>query len=113
MILEAIALDRAQENKVFARYKGDREEQYREIIGRCANFEAEIVKRWPINKFTCAEREKDGTDIKRLQSWLDKIRKFNFYGGTQAEEAAARLKACEGILDVYAQQVFEAHGENQ
>ena len=113
MILEAIALDRAQENKVFARYKGDREEQYREIIGRCANFEAEIVKRWPINKFTCAEREKDGTDLKRLQSWLDGICKFNFYVGTRAEEAAARLKTCEGILDIYAQQVFEAHGENQ
>ena len=111
--MEAIALDRIQEDKVLARYKREREEQYRKIIGRCADFEAEIAKRWPINKFTCAEREKDGTDLKRLQSWLDWIRKFNFYGGTQAEEAAARLKACEGILDVYAQQVFEAHGENQ
>lgn len=113
MILEAIALGRAQEDKVLARYKRDREEQYREIIGRCADFEAEIAKRWPINKFTCAELEEEDTDLKRLQIWLDNILKLNFYGGTQAEEAAARLKACEEILDIDAQQVFEAHGENQ
>ena len=53
------------------------------------------------------------TDLKKLQSWIEKIRKLDFYGGTLAEEAAARLKGCEELLDAYAQQVFEAHGENQ
>src|SRR6266403_2691543 len=44
VILETIALDRAQEEKVVARFKSDRDEQYRGFIGRCADFEAEIAK---------------------------------------------------------------------
>ena len=45
VILETIALDRAQEEKVVARFKSDRDEQYREFIGCCADFEAEIARR--------------------------------------------------------------------
>jgi hypothetical protein len=113
VILETVALDRAQEDKVVARFKADRDEQYREFIGRCTGFEAEIAKERATNKFTYAELEEEDTDLKKLQSWLEKIRKLDFYGGTLAEEAAARLKGCEELLDDYAQQVFEAHGENQ
>lgn len=113
VILETVALDRAQEDKVVGRFKADRDEQYREFIGRCAGFEAEIAKERATNKFTYAELEEEDTDLKKLQSWLEKIRKLDFYGGTLAEEAAARLKGCEELLDAYAQQVFEAHGENQ
>lgn len=113
VILETVALDRAQEDKVIARFKADRDEQYREFIGRCADFEAEIAKERATNKFTYAELEEEDTDLKKLQSWLDKIRRLDFYGGTVAEEAAARLKGCEELLDAYARQVFEAHDENR
>src|SRR5438445_5750719 len=37
VILETVALDRSQEDKVVARFKADRDEQYREFIGRCAD----------------------------------------------------------------------------
>ncbi|MFD2029895.1 MFS transporter [Ancylobacter dichloromethanicus] len=106
VILETVALDRAQEDKVVGRFKADRDEQYREFIGRCAGFEAEIAKERATNKFTYAELEEEDTDLKKLQSWLEKIGKLDFYGGTLAEEAAARLKGCEELLDAYAQQVF-------
>jgi hypothetical protein len=113
VLLETAALDRAQEEKVIARFKIDRDEQYREFIGRCAGFEAEIAKERATNKFTYPELEEEDTDLKKLQSWLDKIRKLDFYGGTLADEAAARLKGCEELLDAYARQVFEAHDENR
>jgi uncharacterized protein (UPF0335 family) len=113
VILETVALNRAQEDKVVGRFKADRDEQYREFIGRCAGFEAEIAKERATNKYTYAELEEEDTDLKKLQSWIEKIRKLDFYGGTLAEEAAARLKGCEELLDDYAQHVFEAHGENQ
>jgi len=113
VILETIALDRAQEEKVVARFKSDRDEQYREFIGRCADFEAEIAKERATNKFTYAELEEEDTDLKKLQSWLDKIRKLDFYGATLAEEAAARLRGCEELLDAYAREFFDAHDENR
>src|SRR3954463_8556940 len=42
VLLETVALDRAQEGKVVSRFKADRDEQYREFLGRCTDFEAEI-----------------------------------------------------------------------
>ena len=45
VLLETVALDRGQEDKVVARFKADRDEQYREFLGRCADFEAEIAER--------------------------------------------------------------------
>jgi len=113
VILETIALDRGQEEKVVARFKADRDEQYREFLGRCADFEAEIAKEIAINKFTYAELEEEDTDLKKLQGWLQEIRKLDFYGATLAEEAAERLRACEILLDGYAQRVFNAHDENR
>jgi hypothetical protein len=113
VILETVALDRAQEDKVVARFKADRDDQYREFLGRCAGFEVEIAKEITINKFTYAELEEEDTDLKKLQGWLEKIKKLDFYGATLAEEAAERLRACEALLDSYAQRVFDAHDENR
>ena len=113
VILETVALDRSQEEKVITRFKADRDDQYREFLGRCADFEAEIAKEIAINKFTYAELEEEDTDLKKLQSWLEKIKKLDFYGATLAAEAAERLRACEALLDSYAQRVFEAHDENR
>jgi hypothetical protein len=113
VILETIALDRGQEEKVVARFKADRDEQYREFLGRCADFEAEIAKEIAIYKFTYAELEEEDTDLKKLLGWLQEIRKLDFYGATLAEEAAERLRACETLLDSYAQRVFDAHDENR
>src|SRR3546814_17307906 len=77
VILETVALDRGQEEKVLARFKADRNEEYREFLGRCADFEAEIAKEIAINKFTYAELEEEDTDLKKLQGWLQKIEKLD------------------------------------
>ncbi|MDW6022540.1 Chromate resistance protein ChrB [Mesorhizobium sp. BAC0120] len=113
VILETVALDRSQEEKVITRFKVDRDEQYREFLGRCADFENEIAKEIAINKFTYAELEEEDTDLKKLQGWLAKIKKLDFYGATLADEATQRLHACEALLDSYAQRVFDAHDENR
>jgi len=63
--------------------------------------------------FTYAELEENDVDLKKLQSWLEKIRKLDFYGATLAPEAERHLQACEGLLEAYAQRVFEAHDENR
>lgn len=113
VLLEAVALDRAQEDKVLARFKADRDDAYREFIDKCGDFEGEIAKETAAEHFTYAELEENDVDLKKLQGWLDKIRKLDFYGGDLADEAAARLKACEALLDTYAQRVFNAHDENR
>src|SRR3954467_13563222 len=44
VILETVALDRGQEDKVVARFKADRDDAYREFIDKCDDFETEISK---------------------------------------------------------------------
>jgi hypothetical protein len=113
VILETVALDRVQEDKVVQRFRADRDDQYREFLGRCADFEAEIAKEVAISKFTYAELDEEDADLRKLQGWLEKIRKHDFYEAPLAEEAAERLRACEALLDSYAKRVFEAHDENR
>lgn len=113
MILETVALDRAQDDKVVARFKADRDEEYKEFLDKCKDFEAEIAKETAANHFTYAELEENDVDLKKLQSWLEKIRKLDFYGATLATPALQALQACKALLDVYAQQVFVAHDENR
>src|ERR1700752_3502627 len=113
VILEAVALDRVQQDKVVARFKADRDDAYREFIDKCDDFETEIAKETATQHFTYNELEENDVELKKLQGWLDKIRKLDFYGGGLAAEAVERLKGCESLLDAYAQRVFEAHDENR
>jgi hypothetical protein len=113
VILETVALDRVQADKVIARFKADRDEEYREFLGKCRDFESELAHETEASHFTYAELEENDVDLKKLQSWLDKIRKLDFYGATLADDAQKGLQACEVLLDAYAQRVFEAHDENR
>lgn len=113
VLLATVALDRAQEEKVIARFTADRDEAYRELIDRCADFEAEIAKERAANHFTYAELEENDVDLRKLKGWIEKIRKLDFYGAALGAEAEKRLRACETLLDAYARQVFDAHDENK
>jgi len=113
VILETVALDRLQQEKVVARFKADRDDAYREFIDKSEDFEAEIAKKTAAQHFTYNELEENDVELKKLQGWLEKIKKLDFYGGELAAEATERLKACESLLDAYAQRVFDAHDENR
>jgi Protein ChrB, N-terminal len=113
VILETVGLDRGQEEKVLARFAEDRDDQYREFLGKCEAFEAEIAKEFAKNRFTYAELEEEDAELKKLQGWLEKIRKLDFYGAPLADEAGERLRHCEELLDGYAQRVFDEHDENR
>jgi hypothetical protein len=113
VILETVALDRVQEDKVVGRFKADRDDAYREFIDKCFDFETEIAKESAAQHFTYNELEENDVELKKLRGWLEKITKLDFYGGGLAAEAVERLKACQGLLDDYAQRVFEVHDENR
>src|SRR5215475_3458001 len=105
VLLDTVALDRAQEDKVVTRFKADRDDAYREFIDKCDDFEAEIVKETAAQHFTYNELEENDVELKKLQGWLEKIKKLDFYGGELATEASERLKSCENLLDAYARRV--------
>jgi len=113
VLLRTTALDPGQGAKVLARFKSDRDEAYAEFIDKCDDFEREVAKEIAASHYTYAELEENDVDLKKLQGWLEKIRKLDFYGAPQGAEAAERLKGCEAVLDDYARRVFDAHDENK
>ena len=112
LLLETAALGHAQEEKVLGRFKADRDEEYREFLDKCDDFEGEIAKETAAKHFTYAELEENDVDLKKLQSWLEKIKKLDFYQAPLRKQAEERLHHCESLLEAYAQQVFNAHDEN-
>jgi hypothetical protein len=113
VILETVALDPAQEAKVIARFRADRDEAYAEFLDKCDDFEREVAKEITAGHFTYAELEENDADLGKLRDWLARIEKLDFYGAARAGEARARLAACEAVLDDYARRVFDAHDENR
>ncbi len=71
----------------------------------------EIAKEFRIEKFTYAELEEEDADLRKLQGWLEKIRKLDFYEAPLGRQAAERLRGCEAELARYAERVFEVQGE--
>jgi hypothetical protein len=113
VLLETVGIDRAQEEKLIARFNADRDGAYREFLERSTGFEAEIARESAARKFTYAELEENDEDLKKLRGWLEKIRKLDFHGASLGQEAGKRLAQCEALLDTYAQQVFEEQDENR
>src|SRR3546814_21195160 len=89
-----------------------RDDAYEEFIDKCDDFEREDAKEVDASHFTYAELEENDVDLKKLQGWLTKIRKLDFYGAARAAEAEERLKGVEAALDDYHKQVFEANANN-
>lgn len=113
LLLMSAALDPAQERKLVARFQADCDERYGEFVGRCDAFESEIAKEFRIEKFTYAELEEEDADLKKLQAWLERIKKLDRYDSPRAQEAQGRLKGCEETLEAYAQRVFAEHAEDE
>lgn len=113
VLLETVALDPSQEEKVTSRFKAERDDAYAEFIDKCDDFEAEVAKEIAAGHYSYAELEENDVDLKKLQGWLEKIIRLDFYGASRADEARARLKGCESVLDDYAHRVFDAKGENE
>jgi hypothetical protein len=113
VLLESFGLDRVQEQKVIARFSGERNEAYQEFISRCGDFEAEIAKERGVGKFTYAEIEENEEDLGKLQAWLEKIVRLDFYRASLRSAAEERLARCAALLDDYAREVFEAQDENR
>lgn len=113
VLLETTGLDRAQEEKVVARFNADRDEAYQEFFERCRDFHAEIDRESAADKFTYAELEENDEDLEKLRTWLGKIRALDFYQSPKGAEASTKLNECEARLESFAQQVFAAQDENK
>lgn len=110
MLFEVVPLDAAQRARVIARFRSDRDEEYRELIDRCADFDTEITRETAAENFTYAELEENELDFKKLKAWYEKIAALDFYQAPLADDAMKHLAHCEARLEEFSQRVFEIDG---
>jgi hypothetical protein len=111
-LLEAAPFDKRQEELVLGRFKEERDAEYQEFLGKCADYVEEIRKETEARHFTYAELEENDEELKKLVNWLKKIEKVDFYGAALADKAREAVANCERLLDEYSQKVFAVEEHN-
>jgi hypothetical protein len=89
-----------------------RDEEYRELLGRCRDFHAELEKERAATNFTFAELEENEEDLAKLEAWLLKIATRDHFGAPLRTEAEQGLAGCRDDLQAFAESVYRAvdHG---
>ncbi len=85
-----------------------RDEEYTEIVTRCADFEAEIEHELADDHLTYAELEENDEDLTKLKSWFAKVQARDVLGAGGGLAAADALGRCEIALEGFAAQVYDA-----
>jgi hypothetical protein len=110
ILLVATPLDADRTAEVVARFRADRDEEYREFEVQCRDFLAEIAKETAARNLTFAALEENEHDLQKLHTWLGKIRARDFFDAPQARAAAAALAACEGALRTFVEAIYAREG---
>ncbi len=85
-----------------------REAEYREVLGRCRDFHAELDKERGADDLTFAELEAE-EDLAKLETWVGKIQARDRFGAPLCGEVERELKACREDLEAFAvASVYEA-----
>jgi hypothetical protein len=112
LLLETFGFDKRQEELVIRRFNEDRGAEYQEFLGQCADYVTELRKETEAKHFRYAELEENHEEIKKLRSWLEKIKKLDFYGAPLAAQADEQLQLCERLLEEFSQKVFAAEEQD-
>lgn len=110
LLLQAAPLEPTVDEAIIDGFRQDRDEEYGEVLERCADFQAEITKETDKQKFTFAELEENEVDLHKLESWLATIRARDFFQGHSAEAAQQALERCRTALHSFAEAVYEHEG---
>ena len=105
------SLDAATEEEILTRFREDRAMEYGEVMEQCIDFLAEIGKEINRQNLTFAEYEENEEDLRKLESWFEKVKKRDILAGKEAEEASEGLEKCRQALQCFADEVFNHEKE--
>ena len=89
-------------------YVAEREAEWGEFVADCANFDAKIAAEVAKGRFTLAELAGQQPSLDRLRRGYREIRARDILGAPSAAPAEQRLKECVGVLEDFADQVYQA-----
>jgi hypothetical protein len=103
----------AGETEIRAAFQAARDDEYEEIVDKCADFIAGIDKEYREAHFSYAELEENEVDLVKLRNWLDRIRERDVFGASGLQPALSSLAECEEHLEAYAARVYAEEAESR
>ncbi len=103
----------AGEADIRAQFQDARDDEYEEIVDKCADFIAGIEKEYREAHFSYAELEENEVDLVKLRTWLQRIRERDVFGAAGLQQAVSSLAECEEKLEAYAARVYAEEGEGR
>lgn len=101
----------AGQDQLVEGFNAARDDEYEEIIDKCADFLQQIRKEYDANHFTYAELEENEVDLVKLEGWLEKIRARDVLGARKLGATVEALGQCAHVLEEYAARVYAEEGE--
>ena len=105
-----ISLGNLSDADIVAQFVAERHDEYEELAEHCREFLTEMGKEIAHERFTYGELEESEANFERLEKWLAKIQKRDFFGGAMAETAVRELEACREILNRFTHLVYIQEG---
>ena len=90
-----------------------RNDEYEEILDKCADFHAGLQKEYDAGHFTYGELEENEVELVKLRGWFGKVTARDTFGAQAKERTAIELRACEQALEEYAARVYIEEGEGR
>ena len=101
----------AGQSQLVESFNAVRDDEYEEILDRCADFVRQVQKEYDDAHFTYAELEENDVDLTKLRDWFEKIRGRDVFGAKRMDDVSAALEHCEQVLEDYAARVYAGEGE--
>jgi hypothetical protein len=103
-----ITIHGAERDEIKAAFCAERDDEYREICAAADAFVEELATERAKGRTTYTELEESEAELRRLDSWLEKVRERDYLDAPGAAPALARVRDCAEQLARFEHDAFEA-----
>ncbi|MBI5252222.1 MAG: chromate resistance protein ChrB [Desulfomonile tiedjei] len=107
LLIDGKVLNKEQEARISKAFVESRNEEYKEIIGKCEDYAKEIEFEIDRQNFIFAEVEENEEELEKLKQWLKKVEKRDIVEAPLRKAAAEKIKTCETLFQDFALKVYE------
>jgi ChrB-like protein len=95
------------DSRLLSAWNEARDAEYRELVGECAKFLAEIDHEFEIEKFTLAELDEEEAELDKLERWHERISRLDVHAAEAGPGAVKAMRDAEAALARYSAEVYE------
>src|ERR1700716_4200309 len=112
-LLEVPRLQPADEARIIAAFREQRQNEYAEIIEECeTKFVKEIEFEHFRQNYTFEEAEEIEQDLEKIRRWFEKVRARDWFKAERRDEVESWLARCQGLLARFEEEVYRRNGSD-